>query len=851
MSQLDRRSGSRDRRAPVAEDHAQSAPVKAEISTGTSREVARALRRMRLIMATLLVVQFATYRPGTGDAALPIPPTVMGVGLAAVALAISGVSLLGERRPRWRRPLELAELIADSVLVIALATAFDVTGRDVLWVLLVIPVLEGALRYRLRGAMLVWALIGAAYLAVTMVTSGAVGDDRLVEMEQAVEHLGVVLLITVPAGFLSEQLLIDIGAQREAWRHAVHRGNMLEAVAEAGHRISSLEIEAVAAVTRAALDLGFDRVDLGVAENDAWRSVGRQPGEGIPLPPPGAAGGAAQLALDQGRAVVVEADSEDRGERAALERAGLAAMVVCPVTGLGAEVVLRAGVERGAAASDAQYDCLDLIASQAGVAMRNSGLVARQRALQEQLEHHAFHDGMTGLPNRVRFLQLLEQALDGATQTSGSIAVLFVDLDRFKPVNDSLGHDAGNELLIAVAGRLNRAVRTTDLVGRLGGDEFVVLVDPIEGAAEATEVAERCSEALEGPFAVADHEVVIGASIGVAVASPPFDNAAELIRRADQAMYGAKGSRAEAWCLYEPGIDMGSLARLELEGDLRRALNDAALRLVYQPIVNAEEGALAGVEALVRWTHPDNGPIPPPTIISVAEDSGLIAQVSRRVLEQACSDHRRWREAVGDAAPWVAVNVAPRHLETSQFLADLDRTLDGAGMTPFDLVLEVTENLVALGDDLSGLLDQVRSRGIRLALDDFGQGQTSLRHLRDLPLDMLKIDRGFVEGLADHAADRVIVRSVIALAHELAMQVTAEGIETSEQLGIVREAGADLLQGFLIREPVDATTILAMLQAPRPVDFEPVATAPDPAAPSEPAAVPPVPVATPTSVVGS
>ena len=268
------------------------------------------------------------------------------------------------------------------------------------------------------------------------------------------------------------------------------------------------------------------------------------------------------------------------------------------------------------------------------------------------------------------------------------------------------------------------------------------------------------------------------------------------------------------WCLYEPWIDTGTLARLELEGDLRRALDHRDLAVVYQPIVAAGDGSFSGVEALVRWDHPRHGPIPPRTLISVAEDSGLIADIGRRVLEVACADHRRWRASVGEATPWLAVNVAPLQLEGRHFLTDLDAILGAGGMSPTDLVLEVTENVVVLGDELGGILDKVRSRGIRLALDDFGQGQTSLRYLRELPLDLLKIDRAFVDGLAEHAADRAIVRSVIALAHELAMSVTAEGIETSEQLRIVRDAGADFLQGYLVREPVPAQTILNLLEAP-------------------------------------
>jgi len=773
-----------------------------------------ALRRMRLIVAVLLFMQFATYRPGPDDPRLPLPPVLFAVVLAVAAASISLLSALGERGGERRRRLFAAlEIAADAALVIALATVLDVTGRNVLWVLLVIPVLEGALRYRLRGAMLVWGLMSIAYVGVTLLTSGAAGDEFLVDVNAAVQHMGVVLLITVPAGFLSEQLVLDIRTQQAAREQAVQRGNLLEAVAEAGHRVTSLEVEAVQAVTRAALDLGFDRVDLGVRRGDAWFAAGAQPAEGPYLPSPeGLAGGALQAA-EARRSLVLDVDSDVAEEVDGLAEAGLAAVIVCPLHAFGGQVVLRAGLEPGSTVTDAQYDCLELLAAQAGVALRNNELVAQQRAMQEQLEHRAFHDGLTGLPNRSRFLQLLEESLARPAPVDEKACVLFVDLDRFKPVNDSLGHDAGNELLIAVGNRLKGAVKEHDVVARLGGDEFVILLEAVPDLGAAGAVADRVCRALSEPFRVAEHEVVISGSVGVAISARSEVNAAELIRRADQAMYRAKGSGRARYAVYEPGIDTGSVARLQLEADLRAALHRDELRLVYQPVVSAYDQQIVAVEALVRWQHPEHGNIAPSSLIPIAEDSGLIVDLGRWVLQTACRALRTWETAPGARSLAMAVNVSPSQLTHLAFAEEFDRVLSETGVHPSRLLLEVTENVVALGDDLFSLLGELRGRGVRLALDDFGQGQTSLRYLRDLPLDVLKIDKAFVDGLDGEPEDQAIVSAIVGLAHQLGIRVIAEGVEREEQLRVLRSISADFVQGYLIHRPKEADEMATLLGA--------------------------------------
>ncbi len=770
---------------------------------------------MRFIVAALLFVQYATYRPGPGDPTLPTSGVVFGLAIAALLGLISLVSLAGERttdhRTRW--VLSLVEITADSTLVLALATSLDVSGRDIMWVLLVVPVLEGALKYRLRGAMVVWALVSTAYIALMVNAAGTAQEEVLAAIDLAVQRVGVILLVTIPAGYLSEQLLIDIRSQRDAWEQASERGQLLETVAEAGHRVTSIEVEVASAVTSSVLGLGFDTVDLAVRRpTGEWFVTGTQSAGDVHLPPPEQPAGGAVAAAATHRTMVTDRTTDVPGELADLHALGLELVVASPLHALGASASLRAGARAGTTVSAAQFECLELLAAQAGVAMRNNELVAEQRAMRDQLEHRAFHDGLTGLPNRARFLQRLEESVTRPAPLDEQAAVLFIDLDRFKPVNDSLGHDAGNELLIAVAQRLVRAVGADDIVGRLGGDEFVVLLDRVAASDEATVVAERLVGALNEPFVVASHEVAISCSIGIAMAPRPFTNPAELVRRADQAMYRAKASGRARWALYQAGHDTASVTRLQLEADLRTALQRDQLRLVYQPIYRAYDQSIVAVEALVRWDHPQHGAIPPSTLIPMAEESGLIVDLGRWVLRTATRSHLQWRQAPRGATLLLAVNVSPSQLNHPAFSADLDRILGETAMPPSSLLLEVTENVVALGNDLVDLMHSLRARGVRLALDDFGQGQTSLRHLRELPLDVLKIDKVFVDGLAgEEAHDRAIVRSVIALAHELGLRVIAEGIEIEDQLVLLREMRADLIQGYLLHRPTTPEQIALLL----------------------------------------
>lgn len=593
-------------------------------------------------------------------------------------------------------------------------------------------------------------------------------------------------------------------------------------MAEAGHRVTSIDIDVVNAVTSSALGLGFDTVDLAMRQaSGEWFVTGSQSVDGIALPAPDRPAGGAVAAAETHRTMVTDRGSELDAERTDLEAAGLEVVVASPLHALGAAASLRGGARAGTPVSGAQAECLELLAAQAGVAMRNGQLVADQRRMQDQLEHRAFHDGLTGLPNRARFLQRLEESVTRPAPAHERAAVLFIDLDRFKPVNDSLGHDAGNELLIAVAQRLSAAVSADDIVGRLGGDEFVVLLDRVAGDEQATTVAERLVMALNEPFVVAGHQVAISCSIGIALAPRPFSNSAELVRRADQAMYRAKASGRARWALYQAGHDTASVTRLQLEADLRTALQRDQLRLVYQPVYRAYDQSIVAAEALVRWEHPQHGAIPPSTLIPMAEESGLIVDLGRWVLRTAARAHALWRQAPRGATLLLAVNVSPSQLSHPAFAADLDRILGESGMPPSSLLLEVTENVVSLGEDLVTLMGGLRARGVRLALDDFGQGQTSLRHLRELPLDVLKIDKVFVDGLAgEEAHDRAIVRSVIGLAHELGLKVIAEGIETEEQLLLLREMRADLIQGYLLQRPTTPEQV-ALLLGGVPTPLEP------------------------------
>jgi diguanylate cyclase (GGDEF)-like protein len=444
---------------------------------------------------------------------------------------------------------------------------------------------------------------------------------------------------------------------------------------------------------------------------------------------------------------------------------------------------------------------------------------SREEALQaaELFRYRSLHDALTGLPNRVLLLERLEHASQRAKRTHKAVAVLFVDLDHFKRVNDDYGHGVGDELLIAVADRMSGLVRPGDTLARVSGDEFVFLCDDLDSAGDVDLFVDRIEEAFTTPFDLVTVEVAATASVGIAYAGPGETVTEALVLDADTAMYQAKRRGGGAHQMIDLRVAATTHDRHQLERDLRTATANAQLHVAYQPIVRTADESLTGVEALLRWTRPDRGLVSPTIAIAVAEQSELIIQIGEWVLQRACRDWATWRTEHPGNRLDLSVNVSPRQLLAPGFVAIVRAVLDATGMDPTALVLELTESmLVDVSDRAMRVLGDLKSLGIRLALDDFGTGYCSLSYLRELPVDIIKIDRSFVADLGLDTTASAIAASVTNLAHLLDMIVTAEGVETKEQHEQVVGLGCDLAQGFLYDRPMtapDLSTLLSLTNA--------------------------------------
>jgi diguanylate cyclase (GGDEF)-like protein len=450
--------------------------------------------------------------------------------------------------------------------------------------------------------------------------------------------------------------------------------------------------------------------------------------------------------------------------------------------------------------------------------------VTKRKALEEQLFYQAFHDALTGLPNRALLMNRLEHALHRADRQGTNVAVLFTDLDNFKVINDSLGHTAGDQLLVAVAERLKSCMRPEDSATRVGGDEFAILVEGINGATDVTRIAERIAEALQAPFALDVGEIFVTTSIGIALSGSAGERPADLLRYADLAMYRAKHKGKDRYQVFEPAMEAEVLKRWGLENELRRALEQEELRVHYQPVVTLESGKIAGAEALVRWEHPKRGLLLPEDFLEIAEETGLIVQIGQWVLRNACTQARTWQEQYPGAPPLtMSVNLSTREFFRPELVA---KVLSETEFEPTNLQLEILEGAMANDGACSatGTLLDLKNMGVKLAIDDFGMGYSSLSYLKRFPVDFLKIDRSFVRGLGHNpnngaSKDAEIVKAMIDLTHALGLKVIAEGVETAGQLVRLRKMGCDLAQGNYFSEPLPGEGMSALLEALPQVDF--------------------------------
>ena len=461
---------------------------------------------------------------------------------------------------------------------------------------------------------------------------------------------------------------------------------------------------------------------------------------------------------------------------------------------------------------DKDNDRKDMLCSLAAIPGSDKSVVSladitELKEAERQIYHQAFHDTLTGLPNRALFMEHLNMAVKRAKRRDEyRFAVLYLDIDRFKLVNDSLGHSVGDRLISAFADRIQESLRDIDTLGRFGGDEFVILLEDIENSEYASGVADRLQQELKRPFMVEGKEVFAPASFGVVLNTRDYEEAEDIIRDADAAMYHAKENGKAQYKIFDKTLHKKALHLLERETDLRKAIQRDEFENHYQPIVDLRTSSLVGFEALIRWNHPQLGLIYPGSFISIAEETGLIVPMTQLIAQRACGDLCHWQDQLQDELKLTMnINLSSKHFLSPTLLEDIKKILNTTGMPPEQLKLEITETaLMEDADETIRLVHRLKDLGLKLVIDDFGTGYSSLSYLQRLPIDTLKVDRSFVSRITSEPdGNRNIVEAIISLAHRLEMVVVAEGVETEEQLSILREMNCQFGQGYLFSKPLN------------------------------------------------
>jgi diguanylate cyclase (GGDEF)-like protein len=728
-----------------------------------------------------------------------------------------GATRIGVERAAEALEAEVGALVRDGEVVTSIGFPTGKTPADVL-----VQVAEGK-----RNGL---ELPGLGVLATAVVSVEEGSDDAIVLARSAeafsadelnlLRGMARVLALTLRLlRFLDRERSLRAISERQATENAnlleslQERQTLLEksaAIQRAITRRAPLQ-EVLDAITSAASELlGDEVVGLRLVDQDDPSSMVAAATNGVTpelrrLIERGRVGeGAGGRAIAEDRLVIIEDYEHDANAIPGFVEHGLQAAMAAPVHEKDAVVgsLTVASYRQGRTYGAAEQEMVLAFAEHASLALMDAKTV-------DAMVHQALHDSLTGLPNRALFLDRLEHSLARTSRDPEPVAVLFLDIDRFKTVNDSLGHAAGDEVLCAVAERLRSCVRASDTAARLGGDEFALLLEGAGDRSEAARLAERVIQRLELPFPLEEKEVVIGCSVGIAVGAGQSD---DLLRNADVAMYRAKSEGRGRYEFFEPGMRAAVIERLELEGDLRRAIDRREFVLHYQPIISLATGEALALEALVRWQHPRRGLVPPLEFIPLAEETGAIVAIGRHVLGRACQDLSSWRKRFPGSATLVNVNLSARQLQQPGFIEDVRDALEAEQLQPSSLVLEITETVLMQDAEATvEKLQRLKSLGVRLAVDDFGTGYSSLRYLRDFPLDLIKIAKPFVDGIAAGRRESSLAQAIVDLGQLFELQVVAEGVEDEDQLARLRSMGCAFGQGFLFARPLPADELEALL----------------------------------------
>ena len=601
-----------------------------------------------------------------------------------------------------------------------------------------------------------------------------------------------------------------IGSER--LRAGAERAHGLDgALAAALERVARIAATSLRAPAAAVLLLGQDRRCFAGGSNEfPWLS--RDPGA---LFRTGLAGRVLEseepLALTDARGVVA---SNETDSAQSLAIAGFLGIRVAGTSGEPIALVVALDVAPREWRSD-EIEHFTEIAASAVTEIELQRRTVEAERIERQLRHDALHDGLTGLPNRACFVERLRHAGERARRhADDSFAVLFVDLDHFKVVNDSFGHLAGDELLVEVANRLGGCLRSVDTLARLGGDEFALLLEEVREPSDAARVAERLQLALSNPMTIRESEVFTSASIGIALSGRVEDPPQHLLRSADLAMYRAKEHGRGRFEVFDPAMHTAAMERLRMEMDLRRAVEREQLLLHYQPVVSLSTGVVVAVEALIRWQHPERGLIAPLDFIPVAERTGLIVEIGRWVLSRACEQLKAWEREFGyDAPQSVWINVSPKQFAQKDLAQQVEQLFTSMSFEPRRIKFEITEGIMLEDIDLATrTLGELRRLGVQVFMDDFGTGYSSLTYLGRLPLDGIKVDRSFVSQMGDDVRQAQLVSTIITLIRNLGLEPIAEGVETDQQARLLRDMGCAFAQGFVFCRPVPAREIDELLR---------------------------------------